>query len=154
MRYPWHPFFGKDMPIKGSIVRDGRLYHRCRLPARCSRESIELPAWMFDEAFCESLFSASIPQVSLEALAALTDLLSGIPSCVRILGGKESANTEGDRHADENADATPGESVSGNRAKRAARGSSGGGSRADSGAGVPPSGKGRASAGKKRRAVR
>lgn len=73
MRYPWHPWHGKEVE-----VRSGERYRgvvRCFVPEEERRAKL-LPMWMLDEATCARMHTAEVGCVSVAALEALLRLLA------------------------------------------------------------------------------
>ncbi len=56
--YPWHPWYGRSLLIRESLVKGGLADYRCCLEVDDrAATSLEIPQWMFDRAICCSLLS-------------------------------------------------------------------------------------------------
>ena len=72
VKYPWHPLYGKRVPLnRRAERRDCNVVH-VEVRDGLSRE---LPAWMFDASVCVGM-KLGPPQVSAEALTTLREALS------------------------------------------------------------------------------
>jgi hypothetical protein len=74
--YPWHPFYGEEVKIKGERNRRGTIVYVCSSDGNDGGAIVEVPAWMFDSAVCCLLHSGSHPSVCVPALRALHALLN------------------------------------------------------------------------------
>jgi hypothetical protein len=74
--YPWHPFYGQAVKIKGERNRRGTIVYVCSSDGNDGGAVVEVPAWMFDSAVCCLLHSGSHPSVCVPALRALQALLN------------------------------------------------------------------------------
>ena len=75
LRYPWHPWHGRPVFIRGVSERAGRAVFHCSLDATIGVRLLEIPQWMFDAAaVCLIRLSAS-PVASCEALRELRELI-------------------------------------------------------------------------------
>jgi hypothetical protein len=75
LRYPWHPWHGQPVFIRGVSERGGRAVFHCSLDASPGVRLLEIPQWMFDAAaVCLIRLSAS-PVSSCEALRELRELI-------------------------------------------------------------------------------
>ena len=48
--YPWHPFYGQAVKIKGERNRRGTIVYVCSSDGNDGGAVVEVPAWMFDSA--------------------------------------------------------------------------------------------------------
>src|SRR5262245_13742945 len=75
IRYPYHPWFDRDVWIVGRCVRHGQPIWDCRLdPA--DGPTREVPAWMFEAATCAAMTVRAEPRIAVPALRHLRDLLA------------------------------------------------------------------------------
>ena len=75
--YPWHPWYGRSLVIRESLVKGGLAVYRCCLEVNDSAaKSLEIPQWMFDRAICCGLRQAERPMADCAALLRLKALLS------------------------------------------------------------------------------
>jgi len=65
LRYRYHPHFGKELEV---IRKRNRLGHKERITRLPDGTRCVLPAWMFDENYCNALQDMPSAVVSLEAL--------------------------------------------------------------------------------------
>src|SRR5260370_33546411 len=73
--YPWHPWFGRVVHVRGVIEkRAGGILH-CSLDGSASGRWLELAKWMFDRAACLSMRMEVSPRVDSAALTALKTCL-------------------------------------------------------------------------------
>ena len=73
--YPWHPWFGRVVHVRGVIEkRAGGILH-CSMDGGASGRWLELPQWMFDRAACLSMCMEVSPRVDSAALTALKTCL-------------------------------------------------------------------------------
>lgn len=75
VHYPWHPLFGRQVHVHGSLRRLNRDLCLCWLPGQEDRIGFQLPAWMLDRALCASMILRSEPTVNWQALLELKQLL-------------------------------------------------------------------------------
>ncbi len=75
--YPWHPWYGRSLVIRESLVKGGLAVYRCCLEVDDSAaKSLEMPQWMFDRAICCGLRRAERPMADCAALLRLKALLT------------------------------------------------------------------------------
>ena len=65
------------MQVQASLTRLGAAVLHCRTEGGQPPIALEVPAWMFDRAFCVGLALAAEPRVDQSALSALMSLLDG-----------------------------------------------------------------------------
>jgi len=83
VHYPWHPLFGREVHVRGSLHKLGRSLCRCCLPGQEDRIGFQVPAWMLDRAYCALMVLRSEPATSLAALLELKQLCCmNLPSSV------------------------------------------------------------------------
>jgi hypothetical protein len=75
--YPWHPFYGRSLPIAGQRNRRGAIVLICTPEEVNAPSVLKIPEWMFDRAVCCRFRSASVVSVDLSALRGLRALLEG-----------------------------------------------------------------------------
>ena len=75
--YAWHPFYGREVYIKGKRNRRGTAVFVCGIED--VKVDVEVPAWMFDPAACCGLQAGSSPRVTVPALRSLRQLLDLLP---------------------------------------------------------------------------
>jgi hypothetical protein len=74
VRYPFHPWYGREVYVLDQGVRHGQAVLDCRLDRDHAR-ALEIPAWMLDEAACSTARITTQPGVSFQALRRLRQLL-------------------------------------------------------------------------------
>src|SRR5262245_47416327 len=74
VRYPFHPWYGREVYVLDQGVRHGQAVLDCRL-GRENARALEIPAWMLDEAACSTARITTPPGVSFQALRRLRHLL-------------------------------------------------------------------------------
>jgi hypothetical protein len=74
--YRFHPWFGRNVCVHAMIERAGSVVFRCSLDGSDAARWLEIPAWMFDRAFCpHEPRLVPEPFAGVEALKALSALL-------------------------------------------------------------------------------
>ena len=73
--YPWHPWYGRSVLIRGTLVRRDRVVFRCTIDDDLSSKSLEVPQWMFDRAMCCGMRLVDTPVLGVCELHALKALL-------------------------------------------------------------------------------
>ena len=73
--YAWHPWQGRHVQVQASLTRLGAAVLHCRVEGGQPPIALEIPAWMFDSAFCAGLAMAAEPRADWRALSALRSLL-------------------------------------------------------------------------------
>ena len=81
--YAWHPWHGRRVQVQALLTRLGVAVLHCRTRDGRLPTALEIPAWMFDRAFCAGLVVAEEPRADWSALSALRSLLDD----VRAAGG-------------------------------------------------------------------
>ncbi len=76
VRYPWHPWHGEQVYVRGEARRGGMVVLRCVRDELNWSAALEIPEWMFDSGRCSEKKAGSLAYVSLSALRALRVLLS------------------------------------------------------------------------------
>lgn len=76
IRYPWHPWYGRQVVVFDTVRKQGMSICRCGLEPADGNRSVEVPEWMFDVSVCTHLRLMPSPMVSTEALFELKQLLS------------------------------------------------------------------------------
>ena len=113
--YPWHPWYGRSLVIRESLVKNGVAVYRCGLEAGdITSRSLEIPQWMFDRAICCGLRRAERPVVDCAALLRLKALLAAtsVASDEMVIEPRHrSSHLEGD--ADEKAAPLPSRATAG-----------------------------------------
>lgn len=74
VRYPFHPWFGRDVFVCADFSRREQAVLHCRLDADAPRP-LEIPAWMVDDTICATVTVTLQPRVSVSALRLLRQLL-------------------------------------------------------------------------------
>ena len=74
VRYPFHPWFGREVFVFTHLSWLGQPILRCRLDLEAPR-GLDIPLWMFDEATCATMGIKSQPAVSFHALRRLRQVL-------------------------------------------------------------------------------
>src|SRR5262245_45492921 len=78
VRYPFHPWFGQEVYVLAQGRRHGQAVLDCRVDLDNAR-TLEVPAWMFDDAACVAAAVTSQPRVCFQALRRLRRLLDTGP---------------------------------------------------------------------------
>ena len=73
--YPWHPWCGRSISIRESLVKKGQALCRCRLEGDHRAKSLEVPQWMLDRATCCRMCLVDGPRVACGDLLRLKELL-------------------------------------------------------------------------------
>lgn len=100
MLYPWHPFYDREVTIHGERNRGDGIVFSCGILDE--RPTLEVPAWMFDEAACCILRSAGESRVTVEALRSLRSTLNTAADVIKArhqsapLGGSDAQADEED----------------------------------------------------------
>jgi hypothetical protein len=76
VRYPWHPFHGREVVIQGQRNRRGLLMLICTSEGDGNGAVMEVPIWMFDAAVCCQFRSSSYASVNVGALRSLQSVLN------------------------------------------------------------------------------
>lgn len=71
IRYPFHPLFGRELPVARRFGAGEILRFELQADDRC----VLVPAWMTDAGTCRDLTAGDEPRVSIGALLQLGDLL-------------------------------------------------------------------------------
>src|SRR2546426_60662 len=66
--YPWHPWFGRSVVVYDVRIKQGHSVCWCGLEEGRTRQSVEIPAWMFEPAACGRLRVLAVPSVGCDAL--------------------------------------------------------------------------------------
>jgi hypothetical protein len=88
--YPHHPLYGQELEVFGALGGLRSIYY-VRMPNGTGRG---VPAWMFDEAICSRIRSASHPSIDCRALLKLAELLDQQGEG-RVRGGNETTSDQG-----------------------------------------------------------
>ena len=75
LRYPWHPWHGRPVFIRGVSERAGRAVFHCSLDASIGVRLLEIPQWMFDAAAVCLIRLFASPVASCKALRELRELI-------------------------------------------------------------------------------
>jgi len=75
VHYRWHPFYGRDVPVRGTKKRRSFPVVRCQESDDETRDRREVPEWMLDPVRCEAMELSAAPYVAWHALCELRDLL-------------------------------------------------------------------------------
>ena len=75
VHYPWHPLAGKSLKILTRVARSNGTFCRCVVVEGKAGIRFEIPAWMFDVAVGSAMCLVASPQVCVEALCALRQVL-------------------------------------------------------------------------------
>jgi hypothetical protein len=91
IEYPWHPLYGKSVPIRKRFVEKSGTYYVVELPDHTNHF---IPDWMTDPASCANS-EIDLPRCSLDGLFSLrqlldAQLLSERPRSSNLKGRKES----------------------------------------------------------------
>ena len=73
--YPWHPWYGHSVLVRGSLTRRDRVVFRCTIEDDASKKSLEVPHWMFDRAVCCGMQLVDTPVLGVCELRSLKALL-------------------------------------------------------------------------------
>ena len=73
--YPWHPWYGRSVLVRGSLTRRDRDVYRCTIEDDASKKSLEVPHWMFDRAVCCGMKLVDAPVLGVCELRSLKALL-------------------------------------------------------------------------------
>ena len=90
--YAHHPWFAHEVWVHAVIEKADGVFFRCTLDGTETERFLEIPAWMFDRAWCSQCHVTRDPFVSVDTLRALSSLLdfvlkTAIPSSdARLLG--------------------------------------------------------------------
>jgi hypothetical protein len=76
MRYPWHPWHGRQVWIRRFSARHGLPVFQCTLDPDSRMRLLEIPQWMFDASAVCLIRLAASAVVSCEALYELKDLIA------------------------------------------------------------------------------
>jgi hypothetical protein len=71
IHYPFHPLYGRELPVARRFGAGGILRFELQADDRC----VLVPAWMTDAEMCGNLTAGDEPRVSLAALLQLSGLL-------------------------------------------------------------------------------
>jgi hypothetical protein len=75
VQYPWHPWYGQRVCVRGEARRGGREIFRCVREEQQEAATLEIPKWMFDGGLCSAMKPGTQPSVNVSALVALRALL-------------------------------------------------------------------------------
>ena len=75
MRYPWHPWYGQPVSVRGIRNRHGLKVLFCVLDEEHEFPVLEVPEWMFDPVVCGRFERAERARVDGRALHELKSLL-------------------------------------------------------------------------------
>jgi len=111
VRYPWHPWYGRQVRVRAVRTRNGPPVVRCTILGEPLFPVQEIPRWMFEPAADGTREVADVARVDLAALRALAALLVGSASSqdLDMVEAQHPPFTRGD--ADANAIAVPGPPV-------------------------------------------
>ena len=73
--YAHHPWFAHEVWVHAVIEKADGVFFRCTLDGTETDRFLEIPAWMFDRAWCSQCHVTTDPSVSLDTLRALSSLL-------------------------------------------------------------------------------
>ena len=76
VQYLWHPLYGKQVFVRARRQRRGTEVYHCYLAGSRLEKCFEIAAWMLDRAHCSRLRLQAEPEVHLEALLELQELLT------------------------------------------------------------------------------
>lgn len=76
VRYPWHPWYGRQVVVFDTVRKQGMPICRCSLEPADGNRSVEVPEWMFDVSVCTHMRLMPSPMASTQALFELKQLLS------------------------------------------------------------------------------
>ena len=100
--YAHHPWFAHEVWVHAVIEKADGVFFRCTLDGTETDRFLEIPAWMFDRAWCSRCHVTRDPFVSLDTLRALSSLLdfvlkTAIPSSDARLSGACRASRDQNR---------------------------------------------------------
>ena len=75
VRYPWHPWYGRELRVQTTRVRNGPTVCRCTTDDGSEFPVLEIPQWMFDACICARMEISEAARVDCEALYVLKTLL-------------------------------------------------------------------------------
>ena len=93
VNYRWHPWHGRTVFIFAQVDKNNTTVIRCALEPAQSARPLEVPKWMFDEAFCARCALRDAPRVPWRTLRELVELLSAAD-------GSGDVNVVQDTHLD------------------------------------------------------
>ena len=87
LRYPWHPWAGREVFIHGAVGKSDSPALHCSLDPSTTPRLIQIPQWMFDPAVSYEAQLRDSPSVDAAALLQLKLLLSSLigPRVARVL---------------------------------------------------------------------
>ncbi len=87
LRYPWHPWAGREVFIHGAVGRSDSPALHCSLDPSTTPRLIQIPQWMFEPAVSYEAQIREAPSVDVAALLQLKSLLSSLigPRSIRVL---------------------------------------------------------------------
>jgi len=99
--YPWHPWHGQQVLIRGVARRGGRVVRQCVRDELKGFPTLEIPEWMFDADLCGRMKPAEMPRVDCVALLALKHLLSAATECSQqgMVQAQHDSSSSGDADA-------------------------------------------------------
>ena len=112
--YPWHPWYGCSVLVRGSLTRRDRVVFRCTIEDDAANKNLEVPQWMFDRAVCCGMRLVDTPVLRVHELRSLKALL-----------GHVTVTTGGDLRQDQHCLLTPKGNVDAKTAKSSPRSSTG-----------------------------
>jgi hypothetical protein len=80
VRYPWHPWYGRQVLVQTVRGRNGLQVIRCAPLERPRCPGLEIPQWMFESAAAGMKGLADAACVPVQALRTLATLLASAPS--------------------------------------------------------------------------
>src|ERR1700761_2439774 len=75
LRYPWHPWHGRQVWIQRTSARGCVPVFQCSLDPGSGKRLLEIPQWMFDASVVCLIRLSDSPVACCEALRALTELI-------------------------------------------------------------------------------
>jgi len=76
--YPWHPWYGRSVLVRGSLTRRDRVVFRCTIEDDATNKNLEVPQWMFDRAVCCGMRLVDTPVLRVHELRSLKALLGHV----------------------------------------------------------------------------
>jgi len=78
VRYPWHPWFGRQVTIRWIRKRTGITIFGCTANDESDRPVLEIPQWMFESGACTGMCVETSARVDWATLRTLKTLLERV----------------------------------------------------------------------------
>jgi hypothetical protein len=78
VRYPWHPWYGRRVMVRGIRHRHGAKVFFCTEDGEREFPVLEVPEWMFDPVVCGRLERGEVARVNGGALREVQGLLARV----------------------------------------------------------------------------